>query len=177
MDRFLKALEEALRGEMSDAEVRANVDYYRTYIRSEKNKGRTEAEVLGELGDARLIARSIIDANAISGRNTYNVNYDRSDQGQASSADSRTDDGNSQGFFKGREEKRTKTSSFRRTSQPASQDPDGGYGCFGGGFLFALIAFLIIFVLLIVLFSKIVLFLLPAILVIALIIWIVRKLS
>jgi uncharacterized membrane protein len=62
MDRneFLRLLEEALRGEIPDGEIPEHIRYYDSYIR--ENNGKTEEEKLRELGDPRLIARTIIDA-------------------------------------------------------------------------------------------------------------------
>lgn len=61
---FLNGLERSLSGEVSEAERRSNLQYYQEYITGEVQKGRTETDVLEELGDPRLIARSIIDAEA-----------------------------------------------------------------------------------------------------------------
>lgn len=59
---FLSKLEEALVYEMPPRAVTENLRYYSSYIDSEKGKGRSEEEVLDELGDPRLIARTIIEA-------------------------------------------------------------------------------------------------------------------
>lgn len=58
---FLNRLEEALRGEVPAQVVDANLQYYRDYIEGEIRKGHTESQVLEELGDPRLIARTIIE--------------------------------------------------------------------------------------------------------------------
>lgn len=59
---FLSGLETALSGEVSQQVFLENMRYYRGYIEDELRKGRSEAEVLEELGSPRLIARTIIDA-------------------------------------------------------------------------------------------------------------------
>lgn len=59
---FLAGLEEALAGEVSRQVLLENMQYYRSYIDGETEKGRSEADVLNELGSPRLIARTIIDA-------------------------------------------------------------------------------------------------------------------
>ncbi len=59
---FLKELAEELSYELPERLVRSNVDYYSFYIDDEVKKGRSEEDILRELGDARLIARTIIDA-------------------------------------------------------------------------------------------------------------------
>ncbi|MCC8126749.1 MAG: DUF1700 domain-containing protein [Clostridiales bacterium] len=58
---FLQRLQDSLSGEIPPESVRENLQYYNSYIREEKQKGRDEAEILEELGDPRLIARTIID--------------------------------------------------------------------------------------------------------------------
>ena len=59
---FLSGLETALSGEVSQQVFLENMRYYQGYIKDELQKGRSEAEVLEELGSPRLIARTIIDA-------------------------------------------------------------------------------------------------------------------
>lgn len=59
---FLSKLEEALIYEVPQRAVTENLRYYSSYIDSEMIKGRSEEEVLDELGDPRLIARTIIEA-------------------------------------------------------------------------------------------------------------------
>jgi uncharacterized membrane protein len=60
---FLDGLRIALAGEVSTRLVTDNVRYYDEYILTQIRLGRSEAEVLEELGDPRLIARTIIDMN------------------------------------------------------------------------------------------------------------------
>lgn len=59
---FLDELALRLREEGAERLVAENVDYYRSYIEEEVAKGRREEEVLSELGNPALIARSILDA-------------------------------------------------------------------------------------------------------------------
>ena len=59
---FLSKLEEALVYELPPRAVDENLRYYSSYIDSEVKSGRSVEEVLEELGDPRLIARTIIDA-------------------------------------------------------------------------------------------------------------------
>lgn len=61
-EEFLKGLEEALAGEVPEAVIRDNVGYYRTYISQEMEKGRTMNEIINEIGDPRITARTIIDS-------------------------------------------------------------------------------------------------------------------
>lgn len=59
--QFVKQLEEALIGEVPSAVVLDNTKYYENYIQNEIQKGRTESDVMEELGNPRLIARTIIE--------------------------------------------------------------------------------------------------------------------
>ena len=59
---FLDELALRLREEGAERLVAENVEYYRSYIEEEVAKGRREEEVLSELGNPALIARSILDA-------------------------------------------------------------------------------------------------------------------
>ena len=58
---FSEKLRKALSGRVSHVVVNENVAYYERYIDTEIKKGRSEKEVLEELGDPRLIAKTIID--------------------------------------------------------------------------------------------------------------------
>ena len=59
---FLRQLEEQLRGFVSDQELRESVQYYQGYIEEEMRGGRTEEEILEDLGSANSIAKAIIEA-------------------------------------------------------------------------------------------------------------------
>lgn len=65
-ENFLSELKNALDGSISPSSVNENIRYYEEYIDTEKMKGRTEEEIMGELGDPRLIARTIIDTSDVS---------------------------------------------------------------------------------------------------------------
>lgn len=60
---FLAKLREALENELDRRTVQEQTEYYRTYIIEEMEKGRPEQEVLDELGDPWVIARSVIAMN------------------------------------------------------------------------------------------------------------------
>ena len=60
---FLKELEEALSGEVPAAVMRENLNYYSQYISAECLKGRSEEEVIREIGSPRLIAKTLIDTS------------------------------------------------------------------------------------------------------------------
>lgn len=68
---FLQKLKEALSGQVPPAVVQENLNYYDDYIRTECQKGRSEEDVMAELGDPRLIARTIEDATPGAGEGAY----------------------------------------------------------------------------------------------------------
>lgn len=89
---FIEKLQRALAGGLNSRQVAENVRYYQEYIDMEIRKGRKESEVLEGLGDPRLLAKSIIEANKRAGRSAgTNLNYDEevadSDSGQTYSQD------------------------------------------------------------------------------------------
>lgn len=87
MDRreFMEKLQRALAGGLNSSLVADNMRFYQEYIDSEISKGRTEAEVLDSLGDPRLLAKSIIEANKRAGE-SYGSNreYDEELSGTGS---------------------------------------------------------------------------------------------
>lgn len=74
-EEFLRGLEEALANEVPQAVIRDNVDYYASYISQEMAKGRTMAEIVGEIGEPRIVARTIIDSCEESGAAEENSGY------------------------------------------------------------------------------------------------------
>ena len=85
---FIEKLQRALAGGLSSGQVAENVRYYQEYIDSEVRKGKREAEVLASLGDPRLLAKSIIEANKRAGA-SYGSNreYDEEVSGEAESVE------------------------------------------------------------------------------------------
>lgn len=63
--QFMGELRSSLEGIVSPMVVQQNIDYYENYINEQIRSGKTEAEILNELGSPRLIARSIIDAAGV----------------------------------------------------------------------------------------------------------------
>ena len=57
---FLGELRETLSGNMSESEVQSNLAYYSSYIDDEVRKGKTEKEVLEELGSPFAIAKTLL---------------------------------------------------------------------------------------------------------------------
>lgn len=58
---FLDILRSQLSGQMSEQQIAAHIQYYSSYIEERTAAGNSESEVLRELGDPRLIARTLLD--------------------------------------------------------------------------------------------------------------------
>lgn len=67
MDRqeFVSRLRACLSGKVAPALVEENTRYYEDYINTRIRLGESEESVLEALGDPRLIARSIVDADSV----------------------------------------------------------------------------------------------------------------
>lgn len=72
---FVSELRIALQDQVSQQTLKENLDYYETYIMQESRKGRTEEEVLEELGNPRLIAKTIISSEPDNNRRSRQENY------------------------------------------------------------------------------------------------------
>lgn len=75
---FLQDIKESLEPEVSSAIVQENIQYYSEYIDGEVRKGRSEEEVINELGDPWALAKTIIDMQESQG-NTQQGYYQESD--------------------------------------------------------------------------------------------------
>lgn len=73
---FLEMMEQKLTGELDEHTVGKTLRYYSEYIDSEMRKGKTEQEVLEDLGSPLLIARTILDTQ---GNGTANFSQTRSE--------------------------------------------------------------------------------------------------
>ena len=71
---FLEMMEQKLTGELDEHTVGKTLRYYSEYIDSEMRKGKTEKEVLEDLGSPLLIARTILDTQ---GNGTANFSQTR----------------------------------------------------------------------------------------------------
>ncbi|MCI8482969.1 MAG: DUF1700 domain-containing protein [Lachnospiraceae bacterium] len=58
---FLRELQVAMQGEMDQGAVNENIKFYDNYIMEESRKGKSEEEVIAQLGSPRLIAKTLID--------------------------------------------------------------------------------------------------------------------
>lgn len=86
---FIDGLRTALTGELPDAEVENNIKFYDDYIRI-KSVDNNEEDVVEQIGDPRLIAKTIIDTYQITHGPLYNGSkHERAYQ------DAHTTDGNS----------------------------------------------------------------------------------
>lgn len=65
---FLEQLQRALGSRVSSYVVNENVSYYEEYIATQVRAGKNESDVIAELGDPRLLARSIADADKRAGK-------------------------------------------------------------------------------------------------------------
>ena len=78
-EEFLRGLEEALAGEVPASVVRDNLNYYSSYLSQELAKGRTMEEIIEEIGEPRIVARTIIDStDAAAEAGDYGAYEDRS---------------------------------------------------------------------------------------------------
>ena len=83
---FLQELDLALQGQMGQAAINENIRYYETYIVEEAGKGKTEQMVIDQLGNPRLIAKTLINTTnkyyrQSKDRYTESYGKDESDQG------------------------------------------------------------------------------------------------
>jgi len=62
-EEFLRQFREALEGKVSERVITENAAYYRDYINHQVNSGRSEGDVLRELGDPRLLAKTIEESS------------------------------------------------------------------------------------------------------------------
>lgn len=59
---FIDVLQRTLAGSLGSSYVNENIRYYQEYIDTQIRQGHSEAEIIAQLGDPRLIAKSIIEA-------------------------------------------------------------------------------------------------------------------
>lgn len=69
---FLKEMANKLRERMTKAEIDEQIRYYSDYIASETAKGKSEAEVINQLGDPILLARTILSTKGTTYHTTEN---------------------------------------------------------------------------------------------------------
>lgn len=98
MDRteFIERLQRALASGVNSGQVAEHIRYYQEYIDSELSKGRSEAEIMTQLGDPRLLAKSIIEANKRAGT-SYGSNREYDEEVAGDTQDWRAESGAVQG--------------------------------------------------------------------------------
>ena len=84
---FLQQLREALATDLSSRTVEENIRYYSQYISDEERKGKTEEEILNELGDPWLIAKTIINTGVPEEKNAYDSSENNDYQGYGRRSD------------------------------------------------------------------------------------------
>lgn len=149
---FLEELREALSEELDSQQVYEQMNYYTNYINEQTGAGRSEAEILEELGDARIIAHTIIDG------------IEQEQNGYREHARPFADE-NGNVY-----ERRTTTYTSENGAEiPSWQAKLKLYGCLG---------LVLVFVFVIVaLVTRLFIWLLPSIVVIALLVWIFKQLN
>ena len=101
--KFLKVLKESLSMSLDKNAIDAQIKYYDDYISNEIKNGKTEKEVLDELGDPRLIAKTIMTVNAteeVDRSKTINNDYGSSSSESYGSADGARKTGSNNGGFR-----------------------------------------------------------------------------
>ena len=91
-EEFLRGLQNALSGEVPPTVVRDNLRYYDDYIRTELKNGKSETQVMEDLGDPRLIARTIIDTTPGGGEGGFEEyrSFGNFEYGSVSGSEQRT---------------------------------------------------------------------------------------
>lgn len=72
---FIDKLKKALENDLNTSSIQGHVNYYNDYISNEIRNGRSEAEVLTELGDPWAIAKTIIDSEGSGSTNYEEYSY------------------------------------------------------------------------------------------------------
>ena len=123
-EEFLRGLEEALAGEVPASVVRDNLNYYSSYLSQELAKGRTMEEIIEEIGEPRIVARTIIDStDAAAEAGDYGAYEDRSSR-----------DGYGNGGYGGYDSGRDSYDGGRGgygSGYDGGSRKDGGYSSFG----------------------------------------------
>ena len=91
-EEFLQELAEALSGDVPESVIRDNISYYGSYLSQEMAKGRSVDEIVMEIGEPFIVAKTIIEHCEASGecagdngygnyRETYSENRSQSQRG------------------------------------------------------------------------------------------------
>lgn len=74
-EEFLRELEEALAGDVPESVIRDNLSYYGSYLTQEMAKGRTVDEIVAEIGEPFIVAKTIIESSEAAGETAGNDGY------------------------------------------------------------------------------------------------------
>lgn len=98
-EEFLQELGEALAGDVPEAVIRDNLSYYGSYFSQEMAKGRSVDEIVTEIGEPFIVAKTIIEHCEASGECGGNDSYRSGGYGnhQETYSDTRSQGGN-QGY-------------------------------------------------------------------------------
>ncbi len=77
-EEFLEILCTQLEGTLPSNEIAQHLAYYNDFINRKIRQGEPEENVLNELGDPRLIAKTLIDTEDVPNRSDYQQSYDYS---------------------------------------------------------------------------------------------------
>ncbi len=95
---FLDLLRQALEGEVDNSILEQSISFYSQYISSHSDK--SEEEVIQEIGDPRLIAKTIIETEKASGRESSSGYDNRSHDDSVRSTAYQGDSDNSEMFHR-----------------------------------------------------------------------------
>lgn len=87
---FLDILKTQLSGQMHEGKIGAHLRYYEDYIQSKVRAGTPEEEVIAQLGNPRLIAKTLLDTDT--GEEVYEESrsYSESDAGNYGNQEEKT---------------------------------------------------------------------------------------
>ena len=83
-EEFLQELSEALVGEVPESVIRDNISYYGSYLTQEMAKGRTVDEIVREIGEPFILAKTIIEHCEASGECSGDDGYKDHSYGDSS---------------------------------------------------------------------------------------------
>ena len=90
---FINKLKSALENNLNAHSVQEHVNYYNDYIDSEVRNGRSESDVIAELGDPWAIAKNIISAEEAGSSNYEEYSYSSDDSDISRQSSSRQSSG------------------------------------------------------------------------------------
>ena len=79
-EEFLQELGEALAGDVPEAVIRDNLSYYGSYLSQEMARGRSVEEIVDEIGEPFIVAKTIIEHCEASGECAGDGGYESSYQ-------------------------------------------------------------------------------------------------